>query len=276
MEPPLPRRSLQAALRSPLLLLRRLIRETAGRSALFFVLLEGNLLLSLLFYPDFRDNMPLWAKIAPIQAVKELLETIEDAGFSAYLVAQQFFKAANSLGTAAAALFATGAVAREVENRTIEFLLSRPWSRRRILASKFAAGALALVLPVVASSLSAIPLARWIPDIGESVPVGPLLLASAHCSLFLVAIYAATFLGSTLSSDANRMAFIVLGVSTLSFALYLVNQVTHYSFYRFSDVPIYLRILREGRLPVAVDLALLGVIGVLFLAADRIFARRDF
>jgi beta-exotoxin I transport system permease protein len=276
VEPPLPRRPLRAALRSPLLLLRRLIRESAARSALFFLLLEGNLLLSLLFYPDFRDNMPLWAKIAPLQAVRELLETIEDAGFSAYLVAQQFFKAANSLGTAAAALFATGAVAREVENRTIEFLLTRPWSRRRILASKFVAGALALVVPIVASSASAVLLVRVIPDIGESVPIGPVLLASVHCSLFLVAIYAATFLGSTLSSDANRMAFVVLGVSTLSFALYMVNEVTHYSFYRYSDVPTYLRILREGRLPLGLDLALVGVIGALYLAADRIFARRDF
>ncbi|HKB16550.1 MAG TPA: ABC transporter permease [Planctomycetota bacterium] len=252
------------------------MRESAARSALFFLLLEGNLLLSLLFYPDFRENMPVWAKIAPLQAVKELLETIEDAGFSAYLVAQQFFKAANSLGTAAAALFATGAVAREVENRTIEFLLSRPWSRRRILASKFLAGALALAVPIFVSSASAILLVRVIPDIGERVPPGPILLASVHCSLFLVAIYAVTFLGSTLSSDANRMAFVVLGVSTLSFALYLVNGVTHYSFYRFSDVPTYLRILREGRLPVGIELGLLGTIGALYLAADRIFTRRDF
>ncbi|HKB16960.1 MAG TPA: hypothetical protein VKF62_12915, partial [Planctomycetota bacterium] len=78
------------------------------------------------------------------------------------------------------------------------------------------------------------------------------------------------------SSDGNRMAFIVLGVSTLSFALYMVNYATHYSFYRYSDVPTYLRILRDGRLPVGVDLGLLGTVGALYFAADRIFARRDF
>jgi ABC-type transport system involved in multi-copper enzyme maturation permease subunit len=276
VEPSLPRRPLHRTLRSPLLLLRRLIRESAAGAVLFFLLLEGNLVLSLLFYPDFRDHMPVWAKIAPLQAVKELLQTIEEAGFLAYLVAQQFFKAVNSLGTAAATLFAMGAVSREVENRTIEILVSRPFSRRRILASKFLVGAFALVLPVLVSSASAVPLARAIPGIGETVPAGPILLAGAHASLFLLAIYAATFLGSTIASDATRVAFLVLGVSTLSFALYLVNQVTHYSMYRLSDVPTYLRILRSGALPIGTDLALVGVTAALFLASDRVFGRRDF
>jgi ABC-2 type transport system permease protein len=255
------------------LLSGRLIREAGIRAALFFVLLEANLVVSILFYPDFAKNMPVWLSIAPIPALRDLLSTLQEFGFPAYLLAQQFFKSANTLGTAAAAIFAMGAVAREVENRTIEFLVSRPIGRGRILATKFALGGAAVVVPVFLSSASVVPLARLV---DETIAVGPLLLAAFHSSLFLLVLYAVAFLLSTVSSEQGRVVFVVLGCATLSFAVYMINGATHYSIYRLSDVPTYLAIFQEGRLPVRLDALLLALLGALYALAHWRFVRRDF
>jgi len=251
----------------------RLIREAALRAALFFVLLEANLVVSVLFYPDFAENMPVWVKLVPIPVIRESLDLIAEHGFAGYVLGQQFFKSVNTLGTAAAALFAMGAVAREVENRTIEFLVSRPVGRGRILATKFALGAAAILVPVFLSSISTVPLGV---AIGETIETIPLLLCAAHASLFLLVLYAVTFLLSTLSSEQGKVAFLVLGLSTLSFALYMVKGATDYSVYRLSDFFVHLDIFVERRLPVATDASLAGALVALYALAHRAFVRRDF
>ena len=80
-----------------------------------------------------------------------------DAAYGAYMAIQMYFKAINIIGVACACLFGTALIARERENQTLEFLLSRPVSRSRALFAKFAVCSAAIVVPIFITSWTAIP-----------------------------------------------------------------------------------------------------------------------
>lgn len=211
----------------------------------FTILLEVMLAAAILFWPDFLENLPALRSmgISKVPIVGDSMQKIEEQGFPAYVIVQHFFKGCNALGTAAAVLFAAPAVAGEAHRGTLELWLARPFSRARLLLERWLAGALALTLPIFLTSLT-------IPLLAESVDeyeaYGPYLACSAHQALFLLAIYAVTFLGSCLGTNPNRIAMTVLFVAVFEFALYMIKTATHWSFYRLCDVDVMLR-LADGR-----------------------------
>ena len=78
-------------------------------SVAFFVILELMLVAAILYWPSFSENIgAVRALIGGIPAVGDLLDELEDAGVFGYIAGQHFFKGCNTLGTAAAALFAAG------------------------------------------------------------------------------------------------------------------------------------------------------------------------
>jgi len=250
-----------------------------GRLASFVVftlayalVLEAMLAPAILFWPEFSanlDSIRAMARNVPILG-QEMIGRIEDEGFPAYVLAQHFFKGANALGTAAAILFAAPAVAGEAHRGTLELWLAQPRSRARLLLERWSAGALAVTLPVFLTTLT-IPLLAA--RVGELESHGPYLACAAHQALFLLALYAVTFLGSCLSSNPNRLALVALFLAVLQFALYMVKTVTHFSLFRLCDMEV-LMALAEGRWSVPIVLTLAATVGLSLLASLLAFRRR--
>jgi ABC-2 type transport system permease protein len=179
----------------------------------------------------------------------DMLARIEQQGLPAYLVGQHFFKGCNALGTAAAVLFAAPAVAGEAQRGTLELWLARPFSRRRVLLERYAAGALALVVPVFLTTLTIPALCA---RVDEYEPLAPYLLCALHQALFLLAIHGVAFLASCLGSSPNKIALGLLFVAVSQFALYMVKHLTHASLFRLCDMEVLLAIVERGRLDPAI------------------------
>ena len=251
--------------------MRRLLRGTATYAFAYFVILELMIAAAVLYWPYFEDNIDKLKSLAPIPILKTMIGELEDGGVIGYVVGQQFFKGCNTLGTAAAALFAAGAVAGEVHRGTFEIWISRPYSRLRLLSTRYAAGALATIVPVFLSSATIPMLAD---RVGEELEVMPLMWCSAHQSLLLLAIYSVTFLFSAMGSQPTRIALGVLFFTTFQFALYMVGRVTHWSLFRLSDIDDYMSAYQDSTLNAAVAGPLAAVSVVCFIGAAVAFRRR--
>lgn len=238
----------------------------------YFVVLEVMIGTAVVYWPYFLDNIAHLQEIAaPIPILHAMLGDLEENGLAGYVLGQQFFKGCNTLGTAAAVLFAAGAVAGEAHRGTLEIWLARPYSRLRMLSERWLAGALATALPVFASTAT-IPL--FATRVGESLDMVGLFWCAAHQSVFLLATFSTTFLFSAMGSNPTRIALGVLFFTTLQFALYMVGTVTHYSLFRLSDLDDYLRTYDDHALHAAVALPLAAVSLVGFAGAFLAFRRR--
>ncbi len=237
----------------------------------YTLVLEAMLVAAILFWPEFAANLASFRSMtSAIPIAGEMLQKVDEEGFPAYVLAQHFFKGCNALGTAAAVLFAAPAVAGEAHRGTLEMWLALPFSRTRLLLERWLAGALALTVPVFLSTLT-IPLLGARVD--EYEPYAPYLACAAQQSLFLLAIYAVTFLCSCLGSNPNRIALAVLFVTVFQFALYMIKTVTHGSLYRLCDMDVLLAIA-DGTWS-ALNLAvLLATTGLALLASWFAFQRR--
>lgn len=251
--------------------MKRVLRHDVGRAAAYLFVLELMLVPAILFWPSFRDNIGALKAMAPLPMLKDVLDTLGNGGASAYVLGQQFFKGCNTLGTAAAVLFACGAVAGEAHRGTLEIWLSRPVSRTRLLFERFLSGALGVIVPVFLSSAT-IP---WLLGyVDETMTYGGLFAAALHQSLFLLAFYSLTFFLSTIGSSPMRIAFGMLIFSTLEFSLYLVKQVTHYSVFRLVDLQVYIRVYNSGDVAWTFALGCLAITLAAWIASQRAFARR--
>ena len=237
----------------------------------YLVVLELLLVAAILYWPTFReDTGALRVLSKPIPILNDMIQEIEDAGAIAYVLGQHFFKGCNVLGCAAAVLFAAGAVAGEAHRGTLEIYLARPVSRRRLLLERWGLGALQVTLPVVLTTLT-IPL--LMAEVDEAAAYGPLLWCAAHQCLMLLAIYAPTYLLSTLGRMPMKIVFVVLLLSIFQFAIYMVKTVTHYSLFRLVDIPTF-REVYEGAGPHWTWLPFLVVILGCLGASLAVFERR--
>ncbi len=237
----------------------------------YFVVLEALLAGAVLFWPDFEDNLDALREMAPIAALKGMLDQIGAAGVSAYVNGQHFFKGCNTVGALAAVIFAMGAVAGEAHRGTLEIWLARPVSRRRLLVERYVGGALAVIVPVFLTTLT-IP---WLlAHVDAEMQFGPLILCAAHQSFLLLAIYSVTFFFSCLSSSPITIAFGMLLFTVLQFALYLIQVLTHWSIFRLTDIDVFARIGATHALDWKLCAPLLAVSAILLAASLAVFARR--
>lgn len=246
-------------------------RSLVLRGLALMVVLELLLVPAVLFWPNFRENLDALRGMMPFKAAREMLDQFGSAGAAGYICGQQFFKACNTLGTAAAVLFAAGAIAGEAHRGTLEIWISRPISRRRLLLERWAGGALAVIVPVFATSAT-IP---WLAGhVDEQVSLAAMMLCAAHQSALLLALYSATFFFSTLGSNPLGIGFGMLLFAIFQFAVYLIERVTHYSLFRLADIPVFIKICDTQRLQPAIVLPLLGASALLLLGSLFAFERR--
>ncbi len=240
-----------------------------GYGLILFVMLVP----AVAFYPQFAQNIGSLRALAPLQVLRDVVDQLEGGGLWAYLAAQQFFKAANTVGVAAAVLFAVMGPSLEAQRGTLEILLARPLSRTRILLERYLAGALAVTVPVFITTWT-LPAQLAYFGIEEHLPFELLTLASAHQSLLLLAIYSLTFALSAAGRHPIPIAFTVLFLTTLQFGIYMVQNWTHWSIFRLTDVPAFMDIEHDLALDPNRTLPLVAVSALFLALAWWLFRRR--
>ena len=246
---------------------RRFLVQLLG----FGFVLELILVPAILWWPVFEENVSVVKGLVPFLKGKNFVGMLEVTGVEGYVIAQHFFKGCMVLGIPAAVLFSMGAVAGEAHRGTLEIWLARPVSRTRLLLERWLAGALAVVVPVFATSLT---LPSLLERVDETMAWEPILLSSAHASTMLLAAYSATFFVSTLGRRPVVIAFSMLSFMVAQGALYIVEGVTHFSLYRLVDIPEYLAIFEHGRLDWSRTGPLLAASAVFLIGSLAVFRRR--
>jgi len=133
----------------------REVKGTLVKASFFFLVLEAMLAAAIYWWPSFAENVGSVMKIVqPVPFLRDAVQTAGQAGLSGYVALQHFFKGCNTLGVAAAILFAMGAIAGEAQRGTLELFLARPVTRKRLVTERFCAGYLALAVPIFVSSLT--------------------------------------------------------------------------------------------------------------------------
>ena len=237
----------------------------------WFIVLEALLVGAILFWPSFEENIDALRDMAPMDSLKGMIDQLEVGGVIAYVNGQHFFKGCNTVGTLAAVVFAMNVVAGEAQRGTLEILLARPMSRRRVLTERWIAGALATIVPVFVSSHS-IP---WLMSyIDEDMAHWPLFLSAVHQSLLLLGLYSLTFALSCASSRPLVIGFGMLLFMLAEFSIYLVQTLTHWSLFRLTDIDAFAYIGATHSLEWAKVLPMALAVVLLFELAQRLYARR--
>jgi ABC-type transport system involved in multi-copper enzyme maturation permease subunit len=147
-----------------------------------------------------------------------------------------FLRSGNLVGIAAAVLLGTGLFARERENQTFEWLLSRPVARGSILWQKVWPASLCLVVPMFAVNASAF---YWSSVIGEHLPLREMVLATTHASLFALAFLLLTTCVSVHLRVQAHVAAVVGAFAVLQLGLYLTQNIRPYTLFRLVDFDWY-------------------------------------
>ncbi len=240
------------------MLLRQMLREHRFLVVGYFVFMIVNIAPAMIFWPNLRsdfDALTGLGRLIPVPMVQDIIWMIDEHGYWAYFGIQQFFKGGGVAAMIAGSILGGLLIAREVDNRTAEFLFSRPISRARLLLVRWGTGAAMIVLPFVLVTLGA-----WLisPAIGESLPAAQVLLATLHVSLFAVAVFTVAVMLSTFFEHQLKPGLVVVGVMMLQMAFYLVKIFWEWSVYRMIDLDRLIPIA-EGTYPWAQSLTFVGV-----------------
>ena len=250
---------------------------------LYVLLLQSLLVIAILHWPALRDTRESLAPLKsmmPAAFLRRIMDDLMDPAdvfaFRVYMAVQMFFKGANIIGVSCACLLGTAMIARERENGTLEFLLARPVSRARILATKYAVAAAALTVPLVVTSWTAVPLSAWI---GEELPFGAVTTAALYASLYSVLFLTLAAILSVRLRTQMHVAFVVGSVIVFQVCLYFIPEIRRFSLWRLSDYDVYGPILAENVGPWALlrneALWLLLATAAGYTIAHRLFRRAE-
>lgn len=217
-------------------------REVRWMALAYLVILEALCVPVLLLWPDIYEDLQrsTLMKNLGIDFAKRILQGVTDRdeqiAYTNWAAVMLFFRSTNLVCVAAAVLFGTGLFARERENQTFEFLLSRPVARGAILWQKSWPTALCLLLPIFAVNLSAI---HWSRTIELDLPVAELLLGSLHAGCFVLCFLAATTWLSVLLRTQAHVAAAIGAFAVLQIGVYLTQRLRPYSLFRLADFEWY-------------------------------------
>ncbi len=221
-------------------------RETRGMALAYLVILELLCAPVLLLWPDIYADLQRSTlfRSMPFDFAKRIFEGITDpkesAAYLSWCATMLFFRSTNLVATAAAVLFGTALFARERENHTFEFLLSRPVARGTILWQKFWPTALCVTIPIYLVNASAI---FWSRCIDFDLPKWELFLASTHAAVFALCFLAATTWLSVRLRVQAHVAAAVGAFAILQIGIYLTQRIRQFSLFRLADYEWYSPIL---------------------------------
>lgn len=177
-------------------------------------------------FPSFRDQsaaMEQMIKNYPEGLLKAFNFDIKSfTTLEGYLSTEQFSFMWPLLAILATVGFAGSAFAGEIEKGTIEILISEPVSRAKLYFSRYFAGLMIIVIFVIVSIFSSLPLARLY-DI--SVNTEGFFILAILCFIFAWAIYSLAMFLSTVFSDKGKVFFISGGLIVVMYVLNIVSAL---------------------------------------------------
>jgi len=255
-------------------------RETRVVALAYLVILEIGVVAAVTMWPNLKAEAAAIGRLFPAKFLQRMFSAISDPNqalaFNAYMAAQLFFKGTNIVALAFGVLLGTGMVARERENQTLEFLLARPISRSHVLRSKFAVVALAMLLPIFITSMSAVPLS-WFVE--EALDPWRVLAASLHAAAFALLFLTATTVASVVCRSQVHVAAAVGAFIIVQVVVFFVQVIRVASIFRLADFDVF-GPLMMGQAPFrdvflgSTVWLLLGA-AALYWFADRLFSRLD-
>ena len=258
---------------------RKTFRETLPVLVAYLLVLELELVIAIVYWPELRDVLAEISKLGFLQYLGRLIPfdflkepfltlVVPDTRYAAYTTLHHFFKNVNVIGIGAAMLLGTFVIVRERENGTLEALLSLPVSRGRILAEKTAVIALGLAAGIFLSSLSLVLISPWV---GEEIGVLPLVLSSIHATITVYFFLGLTLLASTFFRTQAHVAFAVGVFIVLEFAIYFVQVIRDWSLFKFCDFDVYYPIMAgQAGLPLWPEETVFGLCALLcYLVTHR-------
>jgi ABC-type transport system involved in multi-copper enzyme maturation permease subunit len=216
-------------------------REIRWMALAYLLILELICVPVLLWWPDlYADlqrstlvrNLPFFARSIGLGISND----DADVAYRSWCTLMLFLRSSNLVGIAAAVLIGTGLFARERENQTFEWLLSRPIGRGSILWQKVWPAALCVVAPLFLVNASAM---FWSRLIGEHLPAAELFLATTHAAVFVLTfLLFTTWLSAQMRVQAH-VAATVGAVAVLQVGLYLTQRIRPYTLFRLADFDWY-------------------------------------
>ena len=173
---------------------------------------------------------------------------------------------------------ASGALAREIEQRTILLLLARPIPRYHLVLGRGGESLLALIL-LVAAMLMGTFIGVALAGLTGSVDVGPFLVIGFNALCLAMVIMGYSYLFSALSSDGGRVTLLAAGLTMVFFLIDFISGLFEFlepigpaSIFHYYD-PVAIALVPG--FPVLDVGLLLGLAAITFGAAVLVFQRRD-
>ncbi|MEZ5965712.1 MAG: ABC transporter permease subunit [Planctomycetota bacterium] len=255
-------------------------RETRVVALAYLVILELGIVAAIAMWPNLREEAAALGRLFPADFLKRMFTALSDpnqaTAYNAYMAVQLFFKGTNIVALAFGVLLGTGIIARERENQTLEFLLARPISRSRVLRSKFLVVAAAMVLPIVLTSMSAVPLS-W--AVEEQLDWRRVLAASTHAAAFALVFLAATTAVSVVCRNQVHVAAVVGAFIIVQVVMFFVQVIRRASVFCLADFDVFGPLMMGngvfGDLFFGTTVWLLAAAAALYGLADWLLRRID-
>lgn len=169
-----------------------------------------------------------------------------------------------------------GAIAGEIEKRTIELLLSLPLSRTKVFFAKYISGFILITTFVVLSVLSIVPVGILF---GVDINIGANIAVMIIGLLFSIAIYSITFMFSSIFSSRGMVASLAGGIMIIMYALNIfaslqesVKSVRYLSFFYYYD---YSKALSDSQIGLSSTIVFLSTIAITTAIGWYVFRKRD-
>ena len=173
---------------------------------------------------------------------------------------------------------ASGALAREIEQRTILMVLARPLHRYQVVLGKGIESFMLLALLVVAM-LGGTFIGVAISGLSDSVSAGPMFLIALNALFLALAVMGYSYLFSALSSDGGRATLLSTGVTLIFFLMDFIaglfdvmEPLGPASIFHYYDP---LSIAVDSSFPFLDAGVLLATAVITFVVALMVFQRRD-
>jgi ABC-2 type transport system permease protein len=200
------------------------------------------------------------------------VEQIIEAQFRSYFVyawSSWYGKNLYQFASLLAIVLGMGLVAAESGNKTLSFLLTRPVSRRRVLAVKMGVGAAALAVIIAVSSLTLVIASV---AAGHELPPGLFMLGVPAAWAGTMVIFSLTVLMSVRFSDQVKAAVAAAVLAGIMSLPSWVPRLRWLSIYRHMQG---FHVMTRGEPDWTALAAMLAAGAVLALLAVHLFERRD-
>lgn len=260
-------------------LLRRTFRDRRVSLPIFAAGVAAYSIIILAIWPSMSSNLAtleqLWENYP--EAIRSMFGgNISIATFDGFLTLEYFSLMWVIIVFAFSISVATSTIAGEIQQGTMELLLSQPISRLSIIITRMFFHLAGLLIIIAATML---PIVVGVPVIDAEIDYAGLLALSFSSLLFYLALGSIAFLLSAILSDRGRAVFISVGILIASYAIDIlaafndtINKVAFLSLFDYYDPYRYLHDVSFAW----GDLAVLGALSLISSVGATVwFMRRD-